>query len=66
MFRLNDAVRRYQAQHQSRRVVTLSLHARPETTWVVATSPLEPINLALLIEQLREEGALLQHEENTS
>lgn len=26
--------------------------------------PLEPANLALLIEQLREEGALLQHQEN--
>ncbi|MFQ6557040.1 hypothetical protein Q7F05_13905 [Pseudomonas sp. Lb2C1-1] len=45
MFRLNDAVRRYQAQHQaqpeSRRVAasvaTLSPRARPETTRVVAT-----------------------------
>ncbi|ROM87404.1 hypothetical protein BK655_06860 [Pseudomonas brassicacearum] len=75
MFRLNDAVRRYQAQHQpppeSRRVAasvaTLSPRARPETTRVVAavaTSPLDPANLALLIEQLREEGALLQHQEN--
>lgn len=26
--------------------------------------PLDPANLALLIEQLREEGALLQHQEN--
>lgn len=79
MFRLNDAVRRYQAQHQappeSRRVAaavaTLSPRARPETTRVVATvaavatPPLDPANLALLIEQLREEGALLQHHENT-
>ena len=78
MFRLNDAVRRYQAQHQSppesRRVAasvaTLSPRARPETTRVVAavaavaTRPLEPTHLALLIEQLREEGALLQHQEN--
>ena len=78
MFRLNDAVRRYQAQHQppqeSRRVAasvaTLSPRARPETTRVVATvaavatPPLELTNLALLIEQLREEGALLQHQEN--
>lgn len=77
MFRLNDAVRRYQAQHQSppesRRVAasvaTLSPRA-PETTRVVATvaavatPPLEPTNLARLIEQLREEGALLQHQEN--
>ena len=79
MFRLNDAVRRYQAQHpsppESRRVAasvaTLSPRPRPETTRVVATvaavatPPLEPANLALLIEQLREEGALLQHHENT-
>lgn len=79
MFRLNDAVRRYQAQHQSppesRRVAasvaTLSPRARPATTRVVATvaavatPPIEPANLALLIKQLREEGALLQHQENT-
>ncbi len=78
MFRLNDAVRRYQAQHQpqpeSRRVAaavaTLSPRAWPETTRVVATvaavatPPLTPTNIALLIEQLREEGALLQHHEN--
>jgi len=78
MFRLNDAVRRYLAQHQpqpeSRRVAasvaTLSPRARPETTRVVATvtavatPQLELTNLALLIEQLREEGALLQHQEN--
>lgn len=79
MFRLNDAVRRYQAQHQlqpeSRRVAayvaSLSPRARPATTRVVATvaavatPPLDPAHIALLIEQLREEGALLQHHENT-
>lgn len=79
MFRLNDAVRRYQAQHQPQpesrcvaaAVATLSPRARLETTRVVATvaavatHPLDPDNLALLIEQLREEGALLQHHENT-
>ena len=78
MFRLNDAVRRYQAQHQPQpesrsvaaSVATLSPRARPETTRVVATvaavatPPLEPTNIALLLEQLREEGALLQHQEN--
>lgn len=78
MFRLNDAVRRYQAQHQSPPesrlvaacVATLSPRPRPETTRVVATvaavatPPQQPTNLALLIEQLREEGALLQHQEN--
>lgn len=79
MFRLNDAVRHYQAQHQSQRdsrhvaasVATLSPHARPGMTRIVATvaavatPPLAPANIALLIEQLREEGALLQHQENT-
>lgn len=75
MFRLNDAVRRYQAQHQSQpesrrvaaSVATLSPRARPETTRVVATvatPPLDPANLTLLIKQLREEGALLQHHKN--
>lgn len=78
MFRLNDAVRRYQAQHQpqpeSQRVAaavaTLSPRAWPKTTRVfatvaaVATPPVEPANLARLIKQLREEGALLQHQEN--
>ncbi|MCM8562252.1 hypothetical protein ACLE2W_19265 [Pseudomonas shahriarae] len=78
MFRLNDAVRRYQAQHQPQpelrcvaaSVATLSPRSRPETTRVVATvaavatPPLDPSYLALLIEQLREEGALLQHQEN--
>lgn len=78
MFRLNDAVRRYQAQHQPQpesryvaaAVATLSPRSRPETTRVVATvaavatPPLEPTNLALLIELLREEGALLQHQGN--
>lgn len=49
LIRLNDALRRYQAQQ----------------TRVVATPLLELINLALLIKQLREEGALLQHQENT-
>ncbi|MGE8482974.1 MAG: hypothetical protein ACN6Q5_10335 [Pseudomonas sp.] len=79
MFRLNDAVRRYQAQHQSppesRRVAasvaSLSPRAKPETTRLVATvaavatPPIEPAYIALLIEQLREEGALLHHQENT-
>ena len=58
-----------QAQHQPQpelrrvaaSVATLSPRARPETTRVVATvaavatPPFEPANLALLIEQLREE-----------
>lgn len=78
MFRLNDAVRRYQAQHrpqpESRHVAgsvaTLSPRARPGTTRVVATvtavatPPLEPAQIALLIAQLSEQGAHLQHQEN--
>ncbi|MGO4365772.1 hypothetical protein [Pseudomonas sp. PAB10] len=78
MFRLNDAVRRYQAQHQPQpelrrvatAVATLSPRARPATTRVVATvaavatPPLTPAHIARLIKQLREEGALLQHQEN--
>lgn len=78
MFRLNDAVRRHRAQHQPQpelrcvaaSVATLSPRARPETTRVVAgvatvaTPPLEPTHIDLLVEQLREEGALLQHHEN--
>ncbi|HUE90704.1 hypothetical protein [Pseudomonas sp.] len=78
MFRLNDAVRRYQAQHRSQpeprpvaaAVATLSPRARPETARVVATvtavatPPLEPAHIALLIAQLREQGAHLQHQAN--
>ncbi len=67
MFRLNDAVRRYQAQHQPQPearcvaafVSALSPRPRPETTRVVAavaTPPLDPAHLALLIEQLRVKG----------
>ena len=78
MFRLNDAVRCYQAQHQSQpeaqrvaaSVATLSPRVKPGITRVyatvaaVATPPLAPADIALLIEQLREEGALLEHQEN--
>lgn len=78
MFRLNDAVRRYRAQHrsptESRCVVatatTLSPRANPNAAGVVASvaavaAPTsESTNLARLIEQLQEEGALLQRSEN--
>ena len=78
MFRLNDAVRCYQAQHQSQSetrrvaasVATLSPHVRPgmarvvATVAAVATPPLDPAYLVLLMEQLREEGALLLHYKN--
>jgi len=72
MFRLNDAVRRYRAQHCSptalRRVAatatTLSPRASPDAAGVVAAPTSESIDLARLIEQLQEERALLQHSEN--
>ncbi|HGM5550281.1 TPA: hypothetical protein ACKP2V_000514 [Pseudomonas putida] len=78
MFRLNDAVRRYQAQHRSSSelrsvaatVTTLSPPAKRDAAGVVAsvaavaTPKSEPIDLARLVEQLEEEGALLQHGEN--
>lgn len=78
MFRLNDAVRRYQSQHRSSielqcvaaTVTILSPRTTPDTARVVASvaavaaPTLEPIDLTRLIEQLQEEGALLQHSEN--
>ena len=78
MFRLNDAVRRYRAQHclpsELRCVAatasTLSPRTNPDAAGVVAsvaavaTPTSESIDLARLIEQLQEEGALLQHSEN--
>lgn len=82
MFRLNDAVRRYRAQHRSPTelrcvavtATTLSPRANPDTAGVVASvasvaavaAPAsESTDLARLIEQLQEEGALLQRRENT-
>ncbi|ANI05507.1 hypothetical protein A210_23605 [Pseudomonas putida SJTE-1] len=78
MFRLNDAVRRYRAQHCSPTEIrsvaatatTLSPRANPDAAGVVASVAAvaiptsEPIDLARLIEQLQEEGASLQHGEN--
>ena len=78
MFRLNDAVRRYQAQHRSpvelrcvaKTATTLSPRVNPDAAQVVAsvaavaTPTSESIDLARLIEQLREEGASLQNREN--
>ncbi|QVM92113.1 hypothetical protein JYG34_03530 [Pseudomonas entomophila] len=78
MFRLNEAVRRYQAQHRSptelqcvaTTATTLSPRTSPDTAGVVASvaavasATSESIDLAQLIEQLQEEGALLQHSKN--
>ncbi|PMZ92904.1 MULTISPECIES: hypothetical protein [unclassified Pseudomonas] len=78
MFRLNDAVRRYRAQHRlpsdlrcvAATATTLSPHTNPDAAGVVAsvaavaTPTSESIDLPRLIEQLQGEGALLQHSEN--
>jgi hypothetical protein len=57
MFRLNDAVRRYRAQHRS--------PTELRGVAAVAAPTSESTDLARLIEQLQEEGALLQRSENT-
>jgi len=75
MFRLNEEVRRYQAQHQTRpalrcvatSVAALSPGPRPATAGVVAvvaTPTLGSADINLLIQQLREEGVMLQHQKN--
>ncbi len=76
--RLNDAVRRYRAQHRSptelrcvaATATTLSPSANPDAAGLVASvaavaAPTsESTDLARLIEQLQEEGALLQRSED--
>ncbi|MEE4677500.1 hypothetical protein V2K57_24230 [Pseudomonas alliivorans] len=78
MFRLNDAVRRYRAQHRlpstlrcvAATATILSPRTNPDVAGVVAsvaavaTPTSESIDLARLIKQLQEEGALLQRSEN--
>lgn len=78
MFRLNDAVRRYRAQHRSptelrcvaATATALSPPAKRDAAGVVASvaavasTKSEPIDLAQLIEQLQVKGALLQHSQN--
>lgn len=78
MFRLNDAVRRYRAQHRSptelrcvaATTTTLSPRANPDAAGVVASvaavaAPTsESTDLARLIEQLQNEGASLQLRQN--
>ena len=78
MFRLNDAVRRYRAQHRSpaelrcvaATATTLSPGANPDAAGAVAsvaalTTPTsEVVDFTRFIEQLHQEGALLQHREN--
>jgi hypothetical protein len=74
MFRLNEAVRLYQAQKPSPEsasvaagVITLSPHSIAQAKGIVATvaavaiSPVEPTDPGKLIEELREEGATLTH-----
>ena len=78
MFRLNDAVRRYRAQHRSptelrcvaATATPLSPRANPDAAGVVAsvavvaTPTSESIDFARIIAQLQEDGASLHHSEN--
>ena len=79
MFRLNDAVRRFQSKNQTppvlrcvaTSVATLSQDANCGTPQVVAsvaavaTSSSDPVDIKLLIQQLRKDGVVLYHHEDT-
>jgi hypothetical protein len=79
VFRLNDAVRRFQSKNQMRPVLRcvatavakLSPDANRDIPQVVAsvaavaTSSSDPADLKLLIQQLRKDGVMLHYHENT-
>lgn len=79
MFRLNDAVRRFQSKNQMRPVLrcvaTSVVILSPDTNRgipqvvasvaAVATPSSKPVDIKLLIEQLRNDGVELLHYENT-
>lgn len=76
MFRLNDAVRRFQSKNQTHPVLRcvatsvakLSQDANrciPQVVASVATSSSDPVDIKLLIQQLRNDGVVLHHHENT-
>jgi len=79
MFRLNDAVRRFQSKNQTlpilrcvaKSVVNLSPDANRGIPQVVAsvaavaTPSSKPVDIKLLIQQLRNDGVELLHHENT-
>jgi hypothetical protein len=79
VFRLNDAVRRFQSKNQMRpvlRCVATSVaklspdanHGIPQvvaSVAAVATSNPDRVDIKLLIQQLRNDGVVLHHHENT-
>lgn len=78
MFRLNDAVRRFQSKNQTpvlrcvaTSVTKLSPDANRDIAQVVASvaavakSSSDPVDIKLLIQQLRKDGVVLHHHENT-
>ncbi|WP_225137498.1 hypothetical protein [Pseudomonas putida] len=79
MFRLNDAVRRFQSKNQTppalRCVATSVAKLSPDanrgipqvvaSVAAVATSSSDPFDIKLLIQQLRKDGVMLHHHENT-
>ncbi|WP_447889944.1 hypothetical protein [Pseudomonas hormoni] len=79
MFRLNDAVRRFQSKNQTHPVLRcvatsvakLSQDANRGIPQVVAsvaavaTSSSDPVDIKLLIQQLHNDGVELRHHENT-
>jgi hypothetical protein len=79
VFRLNDAVRRFQSKNQMRpvlRCVATSVaklspdanHGIPQvvaSVAAVATSNSDRVDIKLLIQQLRNGGVVLHHHENT-
>jgi len=79
VFRLNDAVRRFQSKNQTPpvlRCVATSVaklspdgnHGIPQvvaSVASVATSSADPVDIKLLIQQLRNDGVVLHHNENT-
>lgn len=79
MFRLNDAVRRFQSKNQTppvlRCVATSVAKLSPDanrdipqivaSVAAVATSSSDPVDIKLLIQQMRNDGVVLHHHENT-
>ncbi|QXZ13532.1 hypothetical protein KVQ82_26195 [Pseudomonas sp. AO-1] len=78
MFRLNDAVRRFQSKNQTpvlRCVATSVAKLSPDvnrdipqvvaTVAAVAASSSDPVDTKLLIQQMRNDGVVLHHHENT-
>lgn len=79
MFRLNDAVRRFQSKNKTlpvlRCVATSVAKLSPDanrdipqvvaSVAAVATSSSDPVDIKLLIQQMRNDGVVLRHHGNT-